>query len=304
MAHRREAKLFREQAAHRRVARPERDPLQIALVDNFYQRPELLFSDSRQASRFESKIVVRTNAFIDDVVSTVTAKLENLQTTIDEIVNIGRARPNIVDGANTLARAEIVVHRTKKAVLALTVNPRSADDIALRASSAHRFFGGNLGPAVEIDRPRLVSDRVRRASDDFAVEGILCAELNHLGAKLSRRVGEKPRSFHVHGRSFGGIPLSFVDLNHRAINQQRRPHLGNASLDRRLIGDVEILSCQSEHIMIGAKSTREMAADQTGCAGDEDFHELECRTRAYGLQERRRNLQIIGRGDARSGLNS
>ena len=97
--------------------------MQIALVDNFYQRPELLFSDSRQASRFESEIVVRTNSFIDDVVSTVTAKLENLQATIDKIVNIGRARPNIVDGANAPARPEIVVHSAEKAVLAATVNP-------------------------------------------------------------------------------------------------------------------------------------------------------------------------------------
>ena len=97
--------------------------MQIALVDNFYQRPELLFSKSRQASRFESEVVVRTNPLIDDVVSTVTAKFEDLRATIDEIVNIGRARPNIIDGANTIARAEIVVHRAKKAVLALTVNP-------------------------------------------------------------------------------------------------------------------------------------------------------------------------------------
>ena len=123
MAHRRQAKLFREQAAHRRIARTRCDPLHVALVDNFYKRPELLFFEPRQASRFESEIVVGTNALVDDLVGTVMAKPENLRATSDEIFDIGGARPDIVDGANAPAGAEIVVHSAEKAVLAATVNP-------------------------------------------------------------------------------------------------------------------------------------------------------------------------------------
>ena len=51
------------------------------------------------------------------------AKRENLRATSDEIFNIGGARPDIVDGANAPAAAEIVVHSAEKAVLAATVNP-------------------------------------------------------------------------------------------------------------------------------------------------------------------------------------
>ena len=131
----------------------------------------------------------------------------------------------------------------------------------MRASSAHGFFTGNLGLAVDVYWSRLVFDRVRRPSDEFAVKGILRTELNDLRAAPSRRLGQKPGSFHVHGRSFGGIPLSFVDLNHRAIDNQRWPFCGNTTSDRGRIGDIEILVFQRQQIMIGCKSLREMAAD-------------------------------------------
>ena len=78
MAHRRQAKLFREQAAHGRVARPRCDPVHVALVDNFYKRLELLSLEPGEASRFDSKIVVGTNARVNNLKGAVMAKLENL----------------------------------------------------------------------------------------------------------------------------------------------------------------------------------------------------------------------------------
>ena len=123
--------------------------------------------------------------------------------TIDKIFDVGRARPDIVDGANFLPGAETLVHVAEKTRLAAAKNPRGPNDVTSRAGSAHRLFAGDFGPTVNIDRLRFVFDGVGRATDRLAFEGILRAEVNDLGADCVRRFGEKPRPVDVHRLGFG-----------------------------------------------------------------------------------------------------
>ena len=131
------------------------------------------------------------------MVRAVAPRAKNLQHLLDKIFYVCRAGPDIGDGANPFAGAQVVVDGAEKAIFAAAINPRSADDITSSTSVAYRLLARDLFFAVYVDRPRLVLDRVWRPADGLAVKGILGAEVNDLRVQLAGRCGEQSRSIYV-----------------------------------------------------------------------------------------------------------
>jgi hypothetical protein len=66
--------------------------------------------------------------------------------------------------------------------------------------------------------------------------------------------------------------LAVVDLQHRAIEDQRRLRSRDTVVDRNRVGDIEIGVFKRHDIMVARHSFRKMAAHKSGGAGDQDFH--------------------------------
>lgn len=60
--------------------------------------------------------------------------------------------------------------------------------------------------------------------------------------------GQKPRAFDVDRRGFLRIALRIIDLEHSAVDNQIRFGVGNAALDRRPIGNIEIAVLQGYYL--------------------------------------------------------
>src|SRR5262245_8427505 len=116
------------------------------------------------------------------MVCTVATFLEYSQHLLDKIFHVRRAGPDIDDGPNAFAGAQVAVHGAEKAIFAAAIDPRGANDITSGTSVAYGFLARDLGSAICIYRSRIVLDRVRRPADRLAVKGILGAELNDLRA--------------------------------------------------------------------------------------------------------------------------
>src|SRR5262245_19457920 len=116
------------------------------------------------------------------MVRTVVTFVKYAQHLLDKIFYVRRAGPDIEDGPDPFAGAQIVVDGAEKAIFAAAIDPRGTNDITSSTSVAYGFLARNLGSAICIYRSRFVFDRVRRPADRLAVKGILGAELNDLRA--------------------------------------------------------------------------------------------------------------------------
>jgi hypothetical protein len=72
--------------------------------------------------------------------------------------------------------------------------------------------------------------------------------------------------------SFCRIPFAIVDLQHRAIKYQRGLGLSHTLTHRDAIGYVEIAMVERVYVMVGRQSFREMAADESRRARNQDLH--------------------------------
>jgi len=189
---------------------------------------------------FKSKFVVATGAGVHDVIGAVKPSSLNHHDPVDQILDVSRARPDIVDSAHSFAQFEVVMHRTQKTVFAGAIHPRRSDDVAAAAGLMHRFFADQFGLAIDIDRRWLIVDRVRRAIEGFAGEYVLRAEMNNFRASLICRFGQKARTFDVDRRAFLRIQFRIVDLEHGAIDDQIRFAIRNRALNCRAIRNIEV----------------------------------------------------------------
>src|ERR1051325_2996336 len=162
---------------------------------DFNKRVELRMIEAGKPPGFKSKFVVATDAGVHDVISAVKSSSLNHHDSVDQILDVSRARPDIVDSAHSFAQFEIVVHRTQKTVFAGAIDPRRSDDVAAAAGVMHRLFADQFGFAIEIDRRWLIVDRVRHATDGFDGEYVLRAEMNNFRATLFCRFGQMPRTY-------------------------------------------------------------------------------------------------------------
>jgi hypothetical protein len=90
-SHGRQADFFGEQTAKRRITGTRGDALHIPLMDDLDQPVDLAPRDAAQVARFQRKLVVRTNAGVDDVVNSVAAFGVDFYGSVDQILHIGCA---------------------------------------------------------------------------------------------------------------------------------------------------------------------------------------------------------------------
>ena len=96
--------------------------------------------------------------------------------------------------------------------------------------------------------------------------------MDEFRACFSRRFGEKPRTVHIYRSRSIGILLAVVDLQHCAIEDQRRLRSPDTAVDRNGVGDIEIGVFKRHDFMVARHSPREMAAHKSGGAGYQHFH--------------------------------
>ena len=204
---------------------------------------------SGQPPRFEGKFVVATDPSVHDVIGAVKPSSPNHHHPVDQILDVGGARPDIIDGAHSFTHFEVAVHGTQEAVFAGAIDPSRSDDVAAAAGLTRCLFAVQFGPAVDVDRRWLIPDRVRRAIEGFACECVLRAEMNDFRASPICRFRQKPRTFDVHRRGFFRIELRIVDLEHGAIDNQIRFGIRNAAFDCRGIGNIEGAVRQGQYFM-------------------------------------------------------
>ena len=87
-----------------------------------------------------------------------------------------------------------------------------------------------------------------------------------------RRLGKKAGAIRIHGSGFRRLLLRFVHLKHGAIENNGRPEISYDAVDRRTVGDVEIRMFQRRNVVILCQTACEMAANESGGAGDQQFH--------------------------------
>ncbi len=164
------------------------------------------------------------------------------------------------------------MHIAEKARLAAAEHPRGPNNISPRASRERRSLASDFRPTIDIDRLRRVFDRVRRPSNGFTREGILRAEMNELRGRFSRRFSEKARAIHVYRSRSLGVLFAIVNLQHRAIENQRRLHKPDATVDRDCIGDIEIGVSKRHDFMVASHSNGEVAGHKPGSTRYQHFH--------------------------------
>ena len=95
VSHGRQAELFRQQAAHRRVAGASGDSLHFRFFYHFDQRVELLSSQADETSRLQGEFIVRANTLVNDMICAVTSLSQNQQQALDQVLDVGGAGPDI-----------------------------------------------------------------------------------------------------------------------------------------------------------------------------------------------------------------
>ncbi len=141
------------------------------------------------------------------------------------------------------------MHGAKKTVFAAAINPRGANDVAPFASPVHCLFTDEFGFAVDVYRRRRIGDRVGRPAEGLAFERILGAEMDDLRTELSRRFSQKSRTVDIDSLGLDGILFRFVDLEHGAIDDQRRLRVSHAMLHCAAICNIEIAVIQRQNFM-------------------------------------------------------
>jgi len=100
----------------------------------------------------------------------------------------------------------------------------------------------------------------------------LRAEMNDFRADPICRLSEIAWTFGVDSLSFRRILLGFVDLDYCAVENQLRLGISDASLNSRLIGNIEITMFQREDVMLTRQPLRQMASDQSRGGCNQNFH--------------------------------
>ena len=91
-------------------------------------------------------------------------------------------------------------------------------------------------------------------------------------AVFACRFREIPRPFGVDRLGFYRILFAVVDLQHRAIQYDIRLRIVDALVDSLVIRDIEITVFQCKHLMFTRQSCREVVADKSGRAGNDNLH--------------------------------
>src|SRR5262245_6589217 len=164
------------------------------------------------------------------------------------------------------------MHVAEKTFLATAIYPRRANDEAARAQVANRLLADNLGTAVIVDWPRLVFNRVGLSIYWLACKGVLRAELNDFRANLARSFSQKSRAVDIDGLSFGRILLGLIDLDHCAIENQLRPHLGHTLVHSLSNRNIKLAVFECGNFVPRSQPTHQMAADQACGTRDQDLH--------------------------------
>ena len=112
ITHRRQTDPLRHQTAERCVARPRGDAAHVALVGDFDERIDIGARKTEQPSCFKGKFAIAAHAGVDDVEIGVVARSENFQAAIDQVFDVGRARPDVVDRADLLTCSQVLEVRT------------------------------------------------------------------------------------------------------------------------------------------------------------------------------------------------
>ena len=86
--------------------------------------------------------------------------------------------------------------------------------------------------------------------------------MNDFGADLFRRLSQVPRAIDIDSLSYDRILLGLIDLDHRAIGNQRRPRFRYEAMNRWAIGDIEIAMLERKHFMLACQAPHEMATHQ------------------------------------------
>ena len=219
-------------------------------------------TETDKAPRLEGKFVIGTNPLVDNMVKIVAVSFQTLQNSLDEVFDIRRAGPDIDDSADAFSRAEIFVRGAQETILAAAINPRSANDITTWTRVEHGALACDLGFSIDVDRPGLVFDRVGRAVDGFAIERILCAEVNEFSARPAGRFGQVSRPLDIHGVSLGRILLGLIDLNHCAVDNKHRLRIRDAAANGFSIGNVEIGMFQSHHLVLTTQPLRSVTTNE------------------------------------------
>jgi hypothetical protein len=89
---------------------------------------------------------------------------------------------------------------------------------------------------------------------------------------LARRFSQKSRTVDIDSLGLDGIPFRFVNLEHGAIDDQRRLPVSYATLNGLLIRNIEITVSQRQHIMGAPQTLRHMSANQPCSASNQNFH--------------------------------
>ena len=231
-----------------------------------------MLTETDELSRLESKFVVGTNAFVDNMINAVAAFLKNLQNSFDEIFDVRRAGPDVHDGADALSGSKIFVRRAQETIFAAAINPRSTDDITPRTCVDHGLLARDLGFSVPIDRPGLVFDRIRGSADGFTVESILRAKVNEFGARPRGRFSQGSRPLDVHGVSFGRILLGLIDLDHCAVDDQGGLSIPDATANGFSVGNIEIGMSQRHYLVLTSEPLRSMTTNEPGGACNQNLH--------------------------------
>lgn len=164
------------------------------------------------------------------------------------------------------------MHIAEKARLATAEYPRRPNDISSRASHDRSSLASDFGSTIDVDRLRCVFDRVRRPANGFTREGVLRTEMNELRARFSRRFSEKARAIHVYRSRSLRVLFAIVNLQHRAIEDQRRLYKPDATVDPDCIGDIEIGVFKRHDFMVASHSNGEVAGHKPGSSRYQHFH--------------------------------
>ena len=96
--------------------------------------------------------------------------------------------------------------------------------------------------------------------------------MNDLGADIARRFSQETWPVDIDGLGFRRLLFRLIDLEHGAIEDQRRFRLRNTTPHGSAIGDIEIAMLERQHLVLTPQTARQMATNQPGRAGDPYLH--------------------------------
>src|SRR5919204_5768469 len=160
-AHGREAELFGERAAQRRVPRARRRASHLALTDPLDQARGLRSAQADEPRGLRHEIKVRADALVDDVVDAEAPPREYLLDAGREVFDVSDVGPRVDDGAHRPAREQLAVRRAEEVVFAGPENPGGADDVTARRRGQGGALAFEFRTPVDVDRAGLVGGGVK-----------------------------------------------------------------------------------------------------------------------------------------------